>query len=148
MDYNRPKLIFNDFNELRIYGYRASNLWIMCATSLSVLHLFFESFAPLLYIHWSAPLDSTSCRRFVIVLANLRQDNAEGSRGKWRALASPLYPHDCFSRFTRLLQPIRTIVLVDPHDSFSQTIMPLVCNDKKTLLNITLRSIFDISCTQ
>ena len=119
------------------------NLRLSCIASSIIVHHFFECFAPLLHIHWTAPLDSTSCRRFVVVLANLRQDNAEGSRGKWRALAFPLYPHDYFSRFTRLLLSIRTIVSVNPHDCFRQTIMPLVCNDKKMLLSVVLRSIFE-----
>ena len=146
MDYNRPKLFFNDFEELWIFGYRASIIWILFATSLSVLHLFCTSTEALLWIQLVAEGSLSFSRTFDKTTPKVREVNDEPSLFHFIHTIVSIDSHDCFSQSTRLFQSIHTIVSVNPHDCFRQTIMPLVCNDKKMLLNTTLRSIFDISC--
>ena len=113
MDYNRPKLIFNDFNELRIFDYRASLLRIMCTTSLSVLHLFCTSTEPLLWIQLVAERSLSSWRALVMSTPSARYKNAEPPLLHFIHTIVSVDSHDSFIQFAQSFQSIHMIVLAN-----------------------------------
>ena len=146
MDYNRPKLIFNDLKELRIFGYCASLLRILWTSSLRVLHLFCTSTEALLWIQLVAEHSLSSWRALVMSTPSARYKNAEPSLLHFIHTIVSVNPQDCFCRFEQSFQSIHTIVSVNPHDCFRQTIMYLVCNNKKCFSALCWEAFLKISC--
>ncbi len=124
-------MFFNDFEELRIFDYRASLLRIMCATSSSVLHLFCTSTEPLLWIQLVAEGSLSFSRTFDRTTPKVREVNDEPSLFHFIHTIVSVDSHDCFSQSAQTIGLRRAKGSVDPHDCFRQTIMYLVCNNKK-----------------
>ena len=69
-----------------------------------------------LWTDWTAPLNSTSCRRFAIDLASLRRCDGEGSPCQRWGLGFSVSPNEWFSSSKRKIQFIQGNCSVHPRE--------------------------------
>ena len=103
---------------------------IMCATSLSVLHLFCTSTEPLLWIQLVAEGSLSFSRTFDKTTPKVREVNDEPSLFHFIHTIVSVDSHDRFSQSAQAIGLRRAKGSVNPHDSFRQTIMHLVSSNK------------------